>query len=143
MTLPHPDDDPAFYAHVVEKRALAWVIDLVVTLLIVLVVIVLSAGLAAFMAPVLWSGVAIAYRMVFLTRYGATLGMLAAALRLRKLDGSRPDQRLCLWHAVLHALSMVFVLPQIASVAMMLTSPRRQALNDWLLGTVMINRPAE
>lgn len=142
MSLPDPLDDPSFYEHVVEKRALAWAIDLAVTLVLVLLVVVLSVGLALILTPLLWAAIAVAYRTVMLTRYGATLGMLVAALRLRRLDGAKPDQTLCLWHAILHAVSMIFILPQIGSVTLMLVTPRRQALNDWLLGTAMINRPA-
>lgn len=141
MSLPDPLDDPGFYDHVVEKRFLAWVIDLIVTLVLVLLAGLFTVGVALFLFPLVWSAVAIAYRTVLLSRYSATLGMLVVALRLRRLDGGRPDQTLCLWHAGLHAASMVLVVPQIASVAMILLSPRRQALNDWLLGTAMVNRP--
>jgi hypothetical protein len=59
---------------------------------------------------------------------------------LRRLDGGRADPALCLWHAVLYAGTMMFVFPQIASVALVLTTPYKQALNDWLLGTTLINR---
>lgn len=141
MTLPHPEDDPRFWEHVPQKRFLAWLVDLAVTLVIVLGLIILSAGLALFLLPIVWSAVAITYRWLMLGRYGATLGMLLVALRLRHLDGRRPERDLCLWHAGLHAVSMVFVVPQIASVAMILMTPHRQGLNDWLLGTTMINKP--
>ncbi len=66
--------------------------------------------------------------------------MLVAAIRLRRLDGRAPDAVLCLWHSVIYALGMVFVAPQIASVAMMMVTPYRQGLNDMILGTTMINR---
>lgn len=143
MSLPHPHDDPSFWEHVVQKRLLAWLVDLAVTLVVVLALVVFSAGLALFFLPILWSVVAVSYRWVMLGRYGATLGMLLVALRLRHLDGRRPESDLCLWHAGLHAVSMVFVLPQVISVAMILMTPWRQGLNDWLLGTTMINTPAD
>lgn len=143
MTLPHPEDDPRFWEHVPQKRLLAWLVDLAVTLVIVLVLVVLSAGLALFLLPILWSAVAVAYRWLMLGRYGATLGMLLVALRLRHLDGRRPEPDLCLWHAGLHAVSMVLVVPQAVSVAMILMTPRRQGLNDWVLGTTMINKPLD
>ena len=143
MTLPHPEDDPRFWEHVPQKRFLAWLVDLAVTLVIVLVLVVASAGLVLFLLPVVWSAVAVGYRWVMLGRYGATLGMLLVALRLRHLDGRRPAPEVCLWHAGLHALSMVFVLPQILSVGMILTTPWRQGLNDWLLGTTIVNKPID
>jgi hypothetical protein len=46
----------------------------------------------------------------------------------------------CLWHSVIYSASMVFVLPQIGSVALMLTTPYKQGLNDWFLSTTMVNR---
>ena len=140
MSLPHPEDDPAFYDHLIAKRFLAWVIDLLVTALLTLLVIVLTLGLAALVFPLVWAVIAVAYRTVMLTRYGATVGMLVAAIRLRRLDGSRPDPTLCLWHSAIYAGTMAFVVPQVASVALMLTTPYKQGLNDWLLGTTLVNR---
>lgn len=141
MSLPHPEDAPEFWAHVPEKRLVAWLIDLVVTLLLVLLLALPTAGVALFFLPLTWSAVAIAMRWVMLSRYGATLGMLMVSLRLRHLDGRVPDPTVCLWHAVLHSASMLFVLPQVASVAMILGTTRRQSLGDWILQTTMINRP--
>ncbi|HPD92361.1 MAG: RDD family protein [Rhodobacter sp.] len=139
MSLPHPEDDPAFYDHLIAKRFLAWVIDLLVTALLTLLVIVLTLGLAALVFPLVWAVIAVAYRTVMLTRYGATAGMLVAAVRLRRLDGRRPDSTLCLWHSALYSGSMIVFPVQIASVAMMLTTPYRQGLNDWILGTTILN----
>lgn len=143
MRLPDPQDDPDFYAHVIAKRLLAWAVDLVVTLVLVLLVLVMTAFLATLMFPVIWAAVSIVYRAVMLRRYRATLGMMVAALRLVRLDGGRPDPDLCTWHAVLYSLTMVFVVPQVVSVGLMLTTPYRQGLNDWLLGTTLVNRFVE
>lgn len=138
--LPDPDDDPGFYADLIPKRFLAWVIDLVITLLLFAIVLALTAFLAVFIFPLVWMAIAIAYRTVMLSRYGATAGMWIAALQWRSLDGRRPDSTLALWHSVIYALSMTFVLGQIASVTMMLVTPYRQGLNDWVLGTTIVNR---
>jgi len=140
MSLPHPYDDPAFYDHLVTKRFLAWCIDLVITLVLVMIPLILSAFLLVFVFPLVWSAVAVAYRTVMLTRYGATLGMMVAAIKLRHLDAERPDAMICLWHSVIYAASMVFVFPQIGSVVLMLTTPYKQGLNDWLLSTTLVNR---
>jgi len=140
MSLPHPLDDPAFYDHLIAKRFLAWVIDLAITLMLMLIVLAATAFLAIIIFPMVWVAVAVAYRTVMLTRYGATVGMLVVAIRLRRLDGSRPDPALCLWHSAIYAGTMAFVVPQVASVALMLTTPFKQGLNDWLLGTTLVNR---
>lgn len=138
--LPDPLDDPEFYSDLLPKRFLAWVIDLVLTLVIFALVIVLSGFLALFIFPLVWMAIAIAYRTVMLTRYGATAGMWIAALQWRRLDGRRPDEGLAFWHSAIYAVSMTFVLGQIASVALMLVTPYRQGLNDWILGTTIVNR---
>lgn len=143
MSLPDPYDDPSFYDHLIAKRFLAWVVDLALTVVLTLVALVATAFLAIFIFPLVWIGVSIAYRTVMLTRYGATAGMMVAAIRLRRLDGGRADPALCLWHSVLYAGTMGFVLPQIGSVALMLVTPYKQGLNDWLLGTTLVNRFVE
>ena len=143
MSLPHPLDAPEFYDHLMIKRFLAWVIDLLITLVIVLVVLALTGFLAIVILPFVWSAIAIAYRTVTLTRYGATLGMMVASVRWVRLDATRPDQTVALWHSVIYAASMGFVIPQIASVALMMVTPYRQGLNDWILGTTIVNRYLE
>lgn len=142
MSLPHPDDFPAAYSHVIEKRLLAWVIDLIATLFLVMIALAATGFLAVFIFPLVWSAVAIAYRYVTINRWGGTLGMMIAALRLRSLDGTKPSETTVLWHSVIYALSMIFVIPQIASVALMLNSTYKQGLNDSLMGTTMVNRLA-
>ncbi|MCB1390914.1 MAG: RDD family protein [Rhodobacteraceae bacterium] len=140
MSLPDPLDDPRFYDHLVAKRFLAWVIDLLLTLVMVVLALAATGFLAIFIFPLVWSAVAIAYRTVMLTRYGATAGMWIAAVEWRGLDGRRPPRETALTHSILYAVSMTFVVPQIASVTMMLLTRYRQGLNDWILGTTVLNR---
>lgn len=143
MRLPDPCDDPDFYAHVIVKRLLAWAVDLVITLALVLLALAMTAFLAVLLAPVIWTAVSIVYRSVMLQRYQATLGMMVAALRIVRLDGRRPGPVLCVWHSVIYSVSMLFVVPQIGSVGLMVSTPYRQGLNDWLLGTTLVNRFVE
>lgn len=140
MRLPDPEFDPAFYDHLIAKRFLAWIVDLLITLVLMLVVIVATAFIAALIFPLVWAAIAITYRWVMLTRYGATAGMMVAAIKLRHLDGRRADSGTCLIHSVIYAFTMMFVVTQIGSVALMLTTPYKQGLNDWILGTTLINR---
>jgi uncharacterized RDD family membrane protein YckC len=140
MRLPDPAIDPAYYADLLPKRFLAWAVDVVVTVVVLILVLILTAGLAAFIFPLVWAALAIAYRYVMLVRFDATLGMMLAALRLRHLDGTRPREQVCFWHAAIYSGAMALVLGQIASVALMLTTPYRQGLNDLVLGTTMVHR---
>ena len=140
MRLPDPHDHPEIYEHLIAKRFLAWVIDVVITLVLVLVPLVLSFGLALIVAPFLWAAISIAYRTTMLNRYQATVGMLIAATRLYHLDGRKPDPRITLLHSITYSATMAMVLPQIGSAALMLNTPYKQGLNDWLLGTTIVNR---
>ena len=140
MTLPDPALHPECYEHVIGKRFLAWVVDLAITLGLMLGAIILSGFIALFVFPVVWFALAVAYRTFMLARYGATAGMMLAAVEWRGLDGSVPSQEYALAHSVIYALSMTFVVPQILSVVLMLNTPYRQGLNDWILRTTIINR---
>ncbi len=140
MRLPDPALDPAYYDDLVAKRFLAWVVDVAVTLAALLVVVILTLGLTLVIFPLVWMALAVAYRYTFLVRYDATLGMRLAGLRLRRLDGRRPEAGICLAHAAIYAVAMASVLGQIASVALLFASPYRQGLNDLILGTTMVHR---
>lgn len=138
--LPHPDHAPELYQDVLLKRFLAWLVDLVVTFAITGAVVVMTVFIGLFFLPLLWAVVSITYRTAMLSSYGATLGMMLVALRLRHLDGRQPGPVVCLWHAALFSGSIVTVLGQIISVGLMLITPYRQGLNDLILGTTVINR---
>jgi len=107
---------------------------------VLILVMILTLGLAAIVFPLVWAAIAIAYRYVMLVQFDATLGMMLAALRLRRLDGTRPGPFICFWHAAIYSASMTTVVGQIASVALMMTTPYRQGLNDLAMGTTMVHR---
>ncbi|PTX01252.1 MULTISPECIES: RDD family protein [Pararhodobacter] len=138
--LPDPYDDPAFYDDLIPKRFLAWVVDLAITLILVVLALALTGFIAIFILPLVWMGVAITYRTLMLDRFGATAGMMLVALEWRRLDGRQPDTALALWHSAIYALSMSFILGQLVSVLLMVMTPYKQGLNDKILGTVIVNR---
>lgn len=143
MRLPDPAVEPAYYNDLLPKRLLAWVVDLLVTLAAMAVVLVLTLFLAAVVFPLVWAAIAIAYRYVMLTRYGQTLGMMLASLELVRLDGTRTDPMTNLLHAAIYSGCMATVVGQVASVALMLTTPYKQGLNDVILRTTMVHRSHE
>ena len=142
MTLPDPELHPEFYHDVPVKRALAWAVDLVATLVLTLVALALTLFIGAFFLPVLFAMVSIGYRTVMLARYGATLGMMLTALKWRQLDGRSPDATAALGYSALHAAMWTIFPLQIASIMMILISPYRQGLHDYMLGTTMLHRVA-
>jgi uncharacterized RDD family membrane protein YckC len=143
MKLPDPAYEAEFYRDLILKRFVAWVVDLLITLVLVAVVVLMTVFIGLFFLPFLWIAISVAYRTVMLSNYGATLGMMLAAIKLRHLDGRRAEPVTCLWHAVIFSASMASVFGQIVSVALMLTTPYRQGLNDVILGTTLINRYLE
>jgi len=142
MRLPDPEMQPEFYADVPLKRSMAWAIDLVITVLMTVVAIALTLFVGAFFLPVLYAAVSIGYRTVMLTRYGATLGMMATALKWSALDGRRPDAMTALAYSGAHAAIWTLFPLQIASIVMILLTPYRQGLHDMFLGTTMLHRTA-
>ncbi|TQM92098.1 MAG: RDD family protein [Roseinatronobacter sp.] len=140
MTLPDPELQPEFYSDVPLKRALAWAIDLVVTIALTLVGLVMTLFISAFFLPVLFGAISIGYRTIMLARYGATLGMMLTALKWRGLDGRQPDPMTAFIYSAMHA-GMWTVFPlQVASMVMILLTPYRQGLHDMVLRTTMLHR---
>ncbi|MBV7379378.1 RDD family protein [Maritimibacter dapengensis] len=140
--LPDPDYQSEFYADVPAKRAIAWVIDTLIVVFIVAIAIIATVGIGFFFAGFLWLVIGFIYRVVTLANGSATLGMRIASIELRRGDGTRFDLGTAIMHTLGYSLSMSFVLPQVASIILMLTNERGQGLTDLVLGTAAINRAA-
>jgi uncharacterized RDD family membrane protein YckC len=140
--LPDPDRHPGFYDAVPTKRLLAWLVDSALIGLLTLLIVPFTAFLAVFFLPLLWLAVGFAYRVTTLARGSATPGMRLMAIEFRDGTGRPFDLGLAAAHTLGYSLSMSFVLPQVASVVLMLTGARAQGLTDLVLGTAAINRPA-
>jgi uncharacterized RDD family membrane protein YckC len=140
--IPDPETQSEFYADVATKRLVAWVIDMVVTVILSLVVVFLTAFIGTLFFPLLLVVVGFAYRATTIGRGSATWGMRVMAIELRTLSGERLDRTLAVLHTL--GLTVSFAIPvlQLASIFMMLTSPRGQGLSDLVLGTVALNRRA-
>jgi uncharacterized RDD family membrane protein YckC len=143
MRLPDPLAHPEVYEDLVVKRFVAWLVDALVIASLILIVLVLTVFIAVLILPVVVLAISIGYRWIMLSRYGATLGMMLAAIHLRHLDGRTPDPVVCFMHASIFSLGMFFVVPQIVSIALMLVTDYRQGLNDMILRTTLVNRWVE
>jgi uncharacterized RDD family membrane protein YckC len=141
-TQPDPDRHPAFYEGVLTKRLLAWVLDMVLIALITAMIVPFTAFTALFFLPGLFLFAGFLYRWSTLSGRSATWGMRLMNIEFMDRHGQRFDMGTALLHTLGYSLSMAFVLPQVASVALMLTSSRGQGLSDYVLGTVAINTPA-
>lgn len=140
--LPDPELGAEFYADVPAKRLIAFVVDTLLIALITLLIVPFTAFIALFFLPVLFLAVAFVYRWAGLAGRSATLGMRLVAIEFRRHDGARLDPFTAFLHTLAFTVSMSMILPQIASIALMLTTARGQGLTDLALGTAAVNRMA-
>ena len=140
--LPDPRTHAEFYADVPTKRFLAFLIDTVVVFLITLIIVPLTAFTALFFLGFIWLSVSLIYRTVTLASRSATPGMRLMSIEFRDSRGERMTLGLALVHTIFFMMSMSFVVPQVISIILMLTSSRGQSLSDMVLGTAAINRAA-
>ena len=140
--IPDPEVQPEFYADVPTKRLLAWLVDTVIILLFSALIIPFTAFTAIFFFPILVLVVGFIYRTVTIARGSATWGMRFFAIEFRTLAGARLDTSQAALHTLGLTVSFAFILLQVVSVILMLTSARGQGLSDLLLGTVAVNQRA-
>lgn len=140
--LPDPVLHQDFYRDVPLKRLGAWLADTVVILLLTLLALPFTAFAALFVLPAFYAVVGFAYRTVTLARGSATWGMRLMAIELRNGRGEHLDTRTAALHTLIYSASLTLLLPQVASIVLMLTGARAQGVPDLVLGTAAINRPA-
>lgn len=141
-SFPDPAAQSWFYEGVLAKRAMAWVFDTVLIALLVALLIPLTGFLALFFLGGLYVVVSFLYRWIGLARHSSTMGMRMVGIEFRDAQGNPMDAGMGFAHTLFYALSVAFVVPQIASVVMMCLGKRRQGLSDLVLGVVMVNRRA-
>ncbi|MBK0398923.1 RDD family protein [Limibaculum sp. M0105] len=148
MGLPDPDRDPQFYAGVPLRRFFAFVVDTIVTLVImsavgmvIALLGVLTLGVGFLAMPPAFALVAFLYRFTMLRERSATLGMLLAGIELRGPTGARLDGPLAAVHTLAFLATLFIPILLLIGAALMVFNPRRQMLHDLPLGTAMINRP--
>ncbi len=145
QTTHHPDPrlDAQFYDGVPAKRLVAWALDLIVVIGICLAFIIASLGLMAFFIPVLAFAANFCYRAFCLHRWSATLGMRAVGIEVRNSAGDRVNTAQAVFHTGLFIFIFMSVLGIFANFLSILLNDKGQALHDLLLGTVVINCPAD
>lgn len=140
--LPDPVDQPEFYDGVLPKRAIAWVIDVLLITALTFLAGLLTLTVGFFLWPLFFLVIGFLYRLTTLTNGSATWGMRAMGIELRDVQGNRFDGIQAALHVAGYYATLAFVLPALASFAAMLVTGRRQSLTDMLLGSAAINRPA-
>ena len=140
--LPDPAHDADFYARVPTKRALAWVADVTLVLIVSILILPFTAFTGIFFFPVLMMMVGFTYRWFTIAGGSATWGMRLMGIELRDHTGARLNGVTALLHTAGYTVSVVTFPLQLISAALMATTPRGQGVSDYLLGTTAINRPA-
>jgi len=141
--LPDPDTQSEFYADVPVKRAIAWVVDVLIVYATVVLISLLTFGIGFIFFAFLTLTIGFVYRTVSLANRSATIGMRLASVELRRANGERFDLLTAALHTLGYYVSMAFILAQMASIVLMLTSSRAQGLSDHVLGTAAINVAAK
>jgi uncharacterized RDD family membrane protein YckC len=137
-------DDVRLYEGVLTRRVLAFVIDYLIVLLLlipfgllVLLLGVLTFGLGWLLFGILFPAVALTY--IWNTLGGpnqATTGMRMMGIRLERLDGGRVDGMLAMVHSVLFWAGNVLLTPLVLLATLVLE--RKRTVHDLLLGTVVV-----
>jgi len=140
--LPDPERQYAFYDGVTIKRGIAWAIDFVIIMALVVPVVVLTAFIGLFFLPFLFAVVGFVYRVMTLAGGSATWGMRMMAIEFRDASGRRFDLGQAFLHTLGYTLSFAIFPLQLVSIALMFLTERGQGLTDLVLGTVALNKRA-
>ena len=147
-TVPSPYEDAQFYAGVPVRRLVAFVIDVCIAALLMTVIVVvgfvvgfLTFGLGWIVAFLLFIAADFLYRWLTISADSATWGMAIAGIELRDRRGERLDAGQALVHTGAYYVTVALGIPILLNLLVMFISPHRRLIHDFLLGTVMINRP--
>jgi len=137
--------DPELFDGILSKRIVAFVIDavLIVALMLPAALLVgifglVTLGIGWLLFSPLFAIVALGYVALTLGgRNSATVGMRWSGVETRTWNGAPMFPLLAIMHSVLFWFSVSFLTPLILLVG--LFTPRKQLLHDLILGTVVVN----
>lgn len=141
--LPDPEVDSQFYNGVPSRRLVAWLFDVIITLALTALVVVFTAGIALLLFPFLWLAVGFIYRTMTISSKSATVGMRMVGIEFRDKEGKKFDFGTALMHTLIYSVATGFIVVQIISVVLMMTTRYQQSIQDMVLGTTAINTPAK
>ncbi|KQT51029.1 hypothetical protein ASG43_05720 [Aureimonas sp. Leaf454] len=141
-----PHDDARLFDGVRTRRMAAFVIDYAIVALLMIPASILIFFLGIVTLGLGWGLYAILFPLIAVPYVGFTMGgrsqgtpgMRAMGLRIDRLDGGLVDPVLAVLHGVIFWASNALLTPAVLLVA--LFTPRKQLLQDLLLGTVVTRR---
>jgi uncharacterized RDD family membrane protein YckC len=140
--LPDPVLDSQFYQGVRAKRLAAFFIDLIAVFAITFALSILTIGVGFLIFAPVFLVVNLTYRALTMAAGSATPGMWLTGIEIRNRVGNRLSATEAALHTVLFLLAFFFVILQVISLFLMLTTARGQGLHDLFMGTAAILRPA-
>ncbi|MEM7177383.1 MAG: RDD family protein [Pseudomonadota bacterium] len=148
MSLPDPDRDAQFYEDVPMRRLIAFMFDAVIIVVLMGLVLVaamivglLTFGLGWFLGIALFTVTGFLYRLALMANNSATLGMSFMGIEIRDRTGEPLDLPTAMVHTIGYYVTVLFPVLMIAGWIIMLMSPHKRLMHDWLPGTAAINRP--
>ncbi|AVX04806.1 RDD family protein [Maritalea myrionectae] len=144
--LPDPYSEPELFDGVLLRRILAFVIDVIVVTITIVIASVILGVLGVLTLGIAWLGYIILVPAVWVGYYTLTLGSpVRATLGMQMMDiVLTPTRRAPLegWLAILHPIvgwaSITFFTPFILLAG--LFTARRQLVHDLVVGTLMVRR---
>ena len=144
--LPDPARNPELFDGVLLRRAMAYVVDCAIIVLIALGVMIVGLIAGIVTLGVGWLALPVVVPVAILAYYAATLGSpMRATVGMRALDivltparGRPLDGWMILVHPLLFWLTVWISWP--FSILFALFTPRRQMLHDLIVGTLMLRR---
>jgi len=146
-----PATSPELFEGVLSRRVIAFIIDIVIIAIPVVVAAVfififglltLGIGWALYWllpaATVIWA--IFYYGLTFGSPASATIGMRVMDLEMRTWYGSPAYFVLGAVHAIVYWITVSFLTPLILLVGFL--NERRRLLHDILVGTIVVNNPA-
>ena len=142
-----PDQHPDLYEGVLSKRVVAFFVDAILIVLlmvpaalVVFVLGIITLGIGWLLYGALFVIVALGYYALTLGGpASSTIGMRMTSIEMRTWNGGPVFPLLAVMHALIFYFSMA--LTPIILVVGLFTS-RRQLVQDLLLGTLVVNAPA-
>lgn len=145
MGIPDPVRDRQFYEGVPIRRFVAFIIDFVLIVVLMLIsaalVAALTFGLGTPLLFMIFWLTGFLYRYLLLKARSATFGMLLTGIEIRRESGEKLDGTMSFLHTAGYTATFMFTPLMLIGWFLMMTDPHRRLLHDTFLGTVAINRP--
>lgn len=142
-----PELHPALFESVQRRRTIAFLIDMTIVTLLVLIagfvvtiLGIMTFGLGWLLFPALAPVIVLGYAAFGASRYSATPGMRMVGLAMRNWTGTAVDGMVGALHSLLYWVSTTILTPFVLLFG--LFNPRKRLLHDVVSGIVVVDAGA-